>query len=127
MKYSDTKLQDYFNIIKSIWTVVYDSIEVTSILNEDNLTSKKGYCNTKSNNFTKIWEYNIRKYKNSNKTTFTEVTNPNILKIIRSKENELPVFNIFCGKDVPFEETLFPLIKRKVLSYIFQSKNLTIR
>ena len=127
LKYSDTKLQDYFNIIKSIWTVVYDSIEVTSILNEDNLTSKKGYCNTKSNNFTKIWEYNIRKYKNSNKTTFTEIVDPNILKIITSKENELPVFNIFCGKDAPLEETLFPLIKRKVLSYIFQSKNLTIR
>jgi hypothetical protein len=127
LKYSDTKLQDYFNIIKSIWTIVYDSIEVTSILNEDNLKSKKGYCNTKSNNFTKIWEYNVRKHKNTNKTTFTEITDPNLLKHITSTENDLPVFNIYCGKDVPFEETLFPLIKRKVLSYIFQSKNLTIR
>ena len=127
LKYSDTKLQEYFNIIKSIWTIVYDSIEVTSILNEDNLKSKKGYCNTKSNNFTKIWEYNVRKHKNTNKTTFTEITDPNLLKHITSTENDLPVFNIYCGKDVPFEETLFPLIKRKVLSYIFQSKNLTIR
>jgi hypothetical protein len=126
LKYSDTKLQYYFNIIKSIWTVVYDSIEVTSILNEDNLTSKKGYCNTKSNNFTKIWEYNIRKYKGTNKTTFTEITNPNILKHITSTENELPVFNIYFGKDFPLEETLFPLIKRKIMSYIFQSKNLTV-
>ena len=28
LQYSLSKLQDYFDIIKSIWTVVYDSIEI---------------------------------------------------------------------------------------------------
>ena len=68
--YSEAKLQDYFDIIKSVWTIVYDAIEVVSILNEDNLISKKGYFYTKSSNLINIWEYNIRKHKGENKTTF---------------------------------------------------------
>lgn len=127
LKYSDAKLQDYFNIIKSIWTVVYDSIEVVSILNEDNLSSKKGYFYTKSNKNIKIWEYNIRKYKDTKKTTFTEKPDSDLFTHLISTNNDLPTFHIHCEKEVPFEETLLPLIKRKVLSYIFQSKNLTIR
>lgn len=127
LKYSEAKLQDYFDIIKSVWTIVYDAIEVVSILNEDNLESKKGYFYTKSSNLIKIWEYNIRKYKNENKTNFKEIEDPNFIKYLLSTENKLPTFHIHCDKEVPFEETLLPLMKRKVLSYIFQSKNLAIR
>ncbi len=127
LKYSEAKLQDYFDIIKSVWTIVYDAIEVVSIFNEDNLESKKGYFYTKSNNLVDIWEYNIRRYKTENKTTFKQVEDPNFIKHLLSTENELPTFYIHCEKEVPFEETLLPLMKRKVLSYIFQSKNLAIR
>ena len=127
LKYSEAKLQDYFDIIKSVWTIVYDAIEVVSILNEDNLISKKGYFYTKSSNLIKIWEYNIRKHKGENKTTFKQIEDPNLYTHLISTENELPTFYIHCEKEVPFEETLLPLMKRKVLSYIFQSKNLTIR
>ena len=127
LKYSEAKLQDYFDIIKSVWTIVYDAIEVVSILNEDNLISKKGYFYTKSSNLIKIWEYNIRKHKGENKTTFKQIEDPNLYTHVISTENELPTFYIHCEKEVPFEETLLPLMKRKVLSYIFQSKNLTIR
>ena len=127
LKYSEAKLQDYFDIIKSVWTIVYDAIEVVSILNEDNLISKKGYFYTKSSNLINIWEYNIRKHKGENKTTFKQIEDPNLYTHVISTENELPTFYIHCEKEVPFEETLLPLMKRKVLSYIFQSKNLTIR
>lgn len=127
LKYSEAKLQDYFNIIKSIWTVVYDSIEVISILNEDFLSSKKGYFYTKSNKNIRIWEYNIRKHKGNNITKFVEKTEPDFFTHLISTNNELPTFHIHCGKEVPFEETLYPLIKRKVMSYLYQSKNLTIR
>ena len=127
LKYSEAKLQDYFDIIKSVWTIVYDAIEVVSILNEDNLISKKGYFYTKSSNLINIWEYNIRKHKGENKTTFKQIEDPNLYTHLISTENELPTFYIHCDKEVPFEETLLPLMKRKVLSYIFQSKNLAIR
>ena len=127
LQYSLSKLQDYFDIIKSIWTVVYDSIEIVSIYNEDNLTSKKGYFYTKSNQIIKIWEYNIRKYKGSNTFNIEEKLEDDLLKHIHSIDNKLPSFYLHCEKDVPMEETLIPLFKRKVMSYVLQTKNLAIR
>jgi len=35
-------MPDYFDIIKSIWTLVYDAIEIISIYNEDNIEYIKG-------------------------------------------------------------------------------------
>jgi len=127
LEYSLSKLQDYFDIIKSIWTVVYDSIEIVSIYNEDNLTSKKGYFYTKSNQIIKIWEYNIRKYKDYNAFNIEEKLEDDLLKHIHSIDNKLPSFYLHCEKDVPMEETLIPLFKRKVMSYVLQTKNLAIR
>ena len=127
LQYSLSKLQDYFDIIKSIWTVVYDSIEIVSIYNEDNLTSKKGYFYTKSNQIIKIWEYNIRKYKGYNTFNIEEKLEDDLLKHIHSIDNKLPSFYLHCEKDIPMEETLIPLFKRKVMSYVLQTKNLAIR
>jgi len=127
LEYSLSKLQDYFDIIKSIWIVVYDTIEIVSIYNEDNLTSKKGYFYTKSNQIIKIWEYNIRKYKGYNTFNIEEKLENDLLKHIHSIDNKLPSFYLHCEKDVPMEETLIPLFKRKVMSYVLQTKNLAIR
>jgi hypothetical protein len=127
LQYSLSKLQDYFDIIKSIWTVVYDAIEIVSIFNEDNLVSKKGYFYTKSNQIIKIWEYNIRKYKGYDKFNIEEKLEDDLLKHIHSIDNKLPSFYLHCEKDIPMEETLIPLFKRKVMSYVLQTKNLAIR
>lgn len=124
LKYSENKLQDYFNVIKSIWTIVYDSIEVVSILNDDNLTSKIGYFYIKLNGTKRVWEYKITKYRGVKKTKFVEKTDTTFLTTI---DNKTPVFYFNCSKEVPFEETLLPLMKRKLMSYIYQSKNLVIK
>lgn len=125
LDYSSNKLKDYFDIIKSIWTVVYDSIEIISLLNEDNLESKKGFYYTKNNGI-KIWEYNVKKIKDEKKFIIKEL-NSDELPSILSSENKHPVFHIHCEKEVPLDETLIPLFKRKIMSYVLQSKNLTIR
>lgn len=125
LDYSSTKLKDYFDIINSIWTVVYDSIEIISLLNEDNLESKKGFYYTKKNGI-KIWEYNVKKIKNEKKFIIKEL-NSDELPSILSRDNKLPTFHIHCEKEVPLNETLKPLFKRKIMSYVLQSKNLTIR
>jgi hypothetical protein len=127
LQYSLSKLQDYFDIIKSIWTVVYDSIEIVSIHNEDNIGSKKGYFTTKSSQKIKIWEYNIRKYKGYDKFNIEEKIEDDLLKHIHSADNTLPAFYLHCAKELPMEETLIPLFKRKVMSYVLQTKNLAIR
>jgi hypothetical protein len=127
LEYSVARLQDYFDIIKSVWSVVYDSIEIITIFNEDNLESKKGYFYTKSNQVVRIWEYNVRKYKGYDKFVVTEKHEDNLLKHIHSTENKLPTFYLLCEKEVPMDETLFPLFKRKVMSFVLQTKNLAIR
>jgi hypothetical protein len=127
LEYSVARLQDYFDIIKSVWSVVYDSIEIITIFNEDNLESKKGYFYTKSNQIIKIWEYNIRKYKGYNTFNIEEKLEDDLLKHIHSIDNKLPSFYLHCEKDIPMEETLIPLFKRKVMSYVLQTKNLAIR
>jgi hypothetical protein len=127
LEYSLARLQDYFDIIKSIWTVVYDGIEIIAIFNEDNLESKKGYFYTKTNQIVRIWEYNVRKYKGYDKFSIVEKHEDNLLKHIHSADNTLPSFYLHCEKEVPMDETLIPLFKRKVMSYVLQTKNLTIR
>jgi hypothetical protein len=37
---------------------------------------------------------------------------------------QLPIFEIKCSQNFPFEETMVPIIKRKVMSYIFQIVNI---
>lgn len=127
LEYSVARLQDYFDIIKSIWTLVYDAIEIISIYNEDNIESKKGYFYTKSSQNIKIWEYNIRKYKGVNKFNVVEKHDEDLFSYIQSEKNKLPSFYLICEKNVPLEETLFPLMKRKVMSYVLQTKNLALR
>jgi hypothetical protein len=50
-----------------------------------------------------------------------------LLQYIHSPNNLLPIFFLHCEKEVPMEETLIPLFKRKVMSYVLQTKNLAIR
>jgi hypothetical protein len=35
-----------------------------------------------------------------------------------------PVFQMECNQDLPMEQTLVPITKRKVMSYIYQTTNL---
>jgi hypothetical protein len=37
----------------------------------------------------------------------------------------LPVFEMQCSQDFPMEQTIVPIMKRKIMAYIFQIINLT--
>jgi len=43
LKFSYPKIQDYFGITKSIWSIVYDAIQVNIKKNKNNLSSKYGF------------------------------------------------------------------------------------
>jgi hypothetical protein len=51
-------------------------------------------------------------------------------KVIRTILNELtqdislPLFELMSSNDLPFENTLLPIFKRKILSYIVQKKTI---
>ena len=138
LKYSQPKLLDYFNIAKSIWSIVYDSITVTVKKNRKNISNKSGFFYYKIGNNIIVWKYTTRKVKNTKSQTRTslqeiyngeinDLTIQNILSTFsktyeKNQEKNYPIFEVNSAQLFPLEETLIPIFKRKILSYITQSR-----
>jgi len=141
IKNSQPQLYDYFNFAKSIWSIVYDSIEVVVKKNKNNLQSKSGFFSYKTDEKIYIWQYTTRKvYKTKGQTKTSlklifegQQDNLTISQIIstfsktyeKNNESIYPIFEVFCSDVFPLEQTLVPIFKRKVLSYINQSVKIT--
>jgi hypothetical protein len=137
LKNSQPQLYDYFNFAKSIWSIVYDSIEVVVKKNKNNLQSKSGFFSYKTPEKVYIWLYTTKKvYKTKGQTKTSiklifegEQNNLTIPQIIstfsktyeKNNESYYPVFEVFCNDVFPLEQTLVPIFKRKILAYIHQS------
>jgi hypothetical protein len=137
LKYSHSKLQDYFNVTKSIWSMAYDSIDIRIKKNKINLQSKTGFFYYRTKEELYVWKYSTRKEPNSEDIdrTFLKLIhqgsendltiNNIILNFLSTKEqvktHKFPVFEVLCDEIFPLEETLVPIFKRKILSYIVQT------
>jgi hypothetical protein len=142
LRFSGPKLFDAFNIAKSIWNIAFESIDLYLRKNKNNLVSGSGYIffYRKSEEKLYVWEYEIRPDKKDKSTNRTHlglisvggVDEMTLTEIIENKSKwndtnfykNLPIFEIKCSQNFPFEETMVPIIKRKVMSYIFQVVNL---
>jgi hypothetical protein len=138
LKNSQPQLYDYFNFAKSIWSIVFDSIEVVVKKNKNNLQSKSGFFCYKSENNIYVWQYTTRKiYKTNGQTktslkllhkgqqndlTISEIISKFSKTYEKNNEKSYPVFEVFCSDVFPLEQTLLPIFKRKILSYIHQSE-----
>lgn len=138
--YSTSKFLDYFNIYKSYWSLIYDSISITIKRNKKNLNSNLGYLvyQDAQSNRQYIWEYTIKKFTPELDEYYTD------LNLIYSGEKKgaklndilaekttfnsnfktLPIFNVKTDNEYPLFETLLPIFKRKMVSYILQSVKL---
>ena len=141
LKFSGPKLFDAFNVAKSIWNIAFESIELFLRKNKNNLISDLGYIffYRKFDEKLYVWEYEIKsdkKDKSMNKSYLNLISQGGVdektlTEIIESKSKwnqtdfykTLPVFEVKCSQNFPFEETTVPIIKRKVMSYIFQIVN----
>lgn len=139
--YSGAKLFDAFNIGKSIWNLAFDNIFVQVKKNRENISSKKGFCYffNNINSRVMIWEYELKKerkkepnYKANLKLIYEqELGTFSISQLILSnstwKEEEyclqLPIFEVKSKIFFPLESTLVPMMKRKLMSFIFQIVN----
>ena len=142
LKYSQPKLLDYFNIAKSIWAIVYESITVTVKKNKKNINNKSGFFYYRVENNVMVWKYTTRKVKNTKnqtRTTLKEIYNGpindlTIQEIItkfsktyeKNEEKTYPLFEVNCLQIFPLEETLIPIFKRRVLAFIAQSKTVKV-
>lgn len=138
LTYSAPKIYDYFNLTKSLWTAVYDDVLVVPKKNKDNFSSMGGfmYYKEKSTGSIYVWEF---KTELADKKSADYITKTNLIysgdknsltmpKIISNfavwnveNKTKLPVFEVTSKVEYPMDETLLPIFKRKVLSYINQS------
>jgi hypothetical protein len=141
LKNSQPQLHDYFNFAKSIWSIVYDSIDIVVKKNKNNLQSKSGFFSYKTPEILYVWQYTTRKvYKTKNQTKTSlklifkgqqdDLTIPEIISTFSKtyeKNNEVgyPIFEVFCSDIFPLEQTLVPIFKRKILSYVNQNVIIT--
>ena len=136
---SAPRITEYFNIAKSVWSLVYDSVEVKVKKNKKNILTKKGFFYY-SDPLTKtkhVWEFEVKqaaKKSPESKTIvnliYSEPANGLTINQIISKfstwtEEEVkvsPVFEMISQGEFPIQETLLPLFKRKLIAYINLSK-----
>jgi hypothetical protein len=140
--YSGPKLFDSFNVAKSIWNMAYDSLEISLKKNKENINSGKGYIffYRKAEDLIYVWEFEIRKNKKdklNNKTYIKQIykgppSELTLTYIIETYSNwkeserflEYPIFEARCSHNLPLEQTLIPILKRKVTAYVYQIVNL---
>lgn len=142
LEFSTNKVFDTFNLGKSIWNLVYDNIHITLKKNKENIASNSGFAVylDKKNEKVFVWEYNIKKVgkKDFNHKTYLTLIyegsekDKTLTSIIGEntswKESELfklqPIFEVKSNQDFPMKETFVPMLRRKIMSYIFQIVNL---
>lgn len=142
INYSNGKLYDVFNTFKTIWNIAFDSIEINIKKNKGGLIAGSGYIfyYEKKNEKLFVWEYQIRdnkKDKGNHKTYLNKIyedviEDVKLSTIIdeRSTLNhtdyykDLPIFEMKCSNpNFPMDQTIVPIMKRKVMAYIFQIVN----
>jgi len=133
LKKAGLKIYEYFNIVKALWTITYDSVAI-NLLNRENIKDfTRGYFYTEIEGEKYVWAFttnNPNRMKTDSKIgtelLFKENTKSSFNKILKTIQidNELPLFEIKVSSNLPLENTLFPIFKRKVVSYIMQSNTI---
>lgn len=136
---SAPRIMEYFNIAKSVWSLVYDALEIKVRKNKKNILTKKGFFYY-SDSLTKnkyIWEFEVKKVAKKSPESKTIVNliyseplngltiNQIISKFSTWTEDEIkvsPVFEMISQGEFPIQETLLPLFKRKLIAFINLSK-----
>jgi len=138
LMYSAPRIMEYFNIAKSVWTIVFDSLDMKIKRNKKNILQPKGFfyfVDHKKNHY--VWEYIIKKETKYNPQQMTkvkliyqdqinELTLPKIINNFSTFESldkkTGPIF-LMTSKDIfPINETLLPMFKRRIAGIISQTK-----
>lgn len=126
------KLFDYFNIVKSIWTLVFDSLTINVKRNKKNIKLYNGFFYNVRENIIRVWRYETKKISDLPLQTKTNVKliyegEENDLTIVqliskfsegykKQKQKNYPIFEVLSTQNFPIEETIVPIAKRKIVS-----------
>jgi len=133
LKYAGPKFYEYFNVVKALWTLTYDSVSIKHVNETSEQNLETGYFFTLNGNNKKIWKYatgGVDVVKHDSKFAVQLLFDGESRKVIKSilkdlgENTDLPIFELMFTQDLPFENTLLPIFKRKVLSNIIQKKTI---
>jgi hypothetical protein len=127
------KLLQYFAICRGIWDLSFESTSIKLRKNKKNLSLNKSYTVYQDlfNKEIYVWECKfekISKKKHDTKILFNLIYKGNDKKFSKvieenseTKDITYPIFEAFSTQNLPLEQTLLPLFKRKVQSYFTQT------
>lgn len=139
LSYSAPRIMEYFNIAKSVWTIVFDSLDMKVKRNRKNIIHPKGFfyfIDHEKKHY--VWEYSIKKQTKNNPQQMTnvkliyndDINDFTISKIINNfstytieDKKTGPIFHMSSTKVFPVDETLLPMFKRRIAGLISQEKN----
>lgn len=136
--YSAPRMMEYFNVAKSVWTIVFDSLDMKIKRNKKNILHPKGFFYFVDHEKTYyVWEYTIKKETKTNPQQMTNVkliynqqlNDLTISKIINNfssvdviDKKTAPIFHMTSNGVFPINETLLPMFKRRIAGFISQTK-----
>ena len=140
-KYSTENLRDYFNHAKAIWDIVNDTVSIEVVQNPKNIEPKQGLFFLDYKEKTYLYEFIIKQIKKDSLETkcqikkicecpkgdFNEKLKDIKKPLIKNLQDEdvhgkLIVFTVNHNNNYPLRETLLPMVKRKIMNYMIQSK-----
>lgn len=141
LTHSTPRIFEYFNFAKSIWELVFDSVNLQIRKNKKNELQPKGYFyfNNKYDTKLYVWEFENKpaaKGSPENKVLVNliycdekkDLTLPKIITNFSqwntTDKIKLPIFEMSSKGEFPIDETLLPMFKRKLISYVNQKEKL---
>ncbi len=132
-KMANNKFKEYFMIAKSVWQLVYDSLDMELVNLAPIERYDIGFFRVLYDSKYHIYQYSILTTMEDNPTNKC-----NVELIYTGKKKDfyktalentsleltdysIPFFDFNAKQKFPFEESLLPLMKRKVLTYVFQT------
>jgi len=137
LTYSTPRIYEYFGLAKSVWELVFDSIHLKVKKNTKNILENKGFFYFTTEDKIYVWDYEKKPAAKGSPESKVitnliyggEKNNLTVSKIITNftqwnveDTKKLPVIEMISRGDFPIEETLLPMFKRKLISYISQKQ-----
>ena len=147
-EFASDKFKNLFMISKILWSLINDSISIKQVINEESIKEHKtgnGFINFIYKNEMYVYQFNIKRITDKtmeNKCFIEKIYQGgdyNLEKIIDEnnvygklnkisvgeykKENvkKKPIFEVLISQNFPLEGCLLPLIRRRVMGYLFQT------
>lgn len=136
--YGEDKFKNYFMIAKSVWSIIYESLWVHILENENELKRGKGFMFFEYGGKNHLYRYQLKPFRRNKKEKRIHlkkmmISNEHIdiRKLIsedtfEKKKPGHPLFIIKIKNNtegyIPLENTILPLLKRRIFSFVQKVK-----